>query len=95
MLLLEVNIDRDEVTKLWLNAWSIVGECEIVARPSLVPTRKPSRKPISADATFESPTLQPTFSPTASPSWSPTMTPTFEPTACSDSRKVHQRSLDS
>lgn len=85
MILLEVNIDLDEVTNLWLNAWSIVGECVIVARPSVVPTRKPSRKP-TADATFESPTFSPTVSPSWSPTWSPTMTPTVEPTACSDSR---------
>lgn len=74
-LFIELQADIEEATKLWLNAWVIIGECEKAVRPTLKPSTKPSREPSSS--IIETPIYTPSWSPTTSPSWSPTATPTI------------------
>jgi hypothetical protein len=82
VLLLQIDSETEEVTNLWLNAWSIVGECERAGRPTVYPSSS-SHVPVMATTFIERPTFEPSvspsFSPTASPSWSPTVLPTTIP----------------
>jgi hypothetical protein len=73
VLLLQIKAEAEEVTNLWLNAWSIIGECERAGRPTMHPSS-------ASDVTTTTLIETPTFEPSASPSWSPTTSPSWSPT---------------